>query len=77
MNDEINITIVKPIPLGNACLVGAFLLFFSWTENVLIVKGITYVEDHTNSITDKYTKVGVAICISSCDDGQLGYWIQH
>jgi len=37
------------------------------------VKGITYVENHTNSITDKYTKGGVAICISSCDDGQLGY----
>ncbi|WJX46573.1 hypothetical protein P8452_33361 [Trifolium repens] len=76
LNDEINATIVRPLPFGaklhaiiDACHSGNVLdLSFVCKMNR---EGYYTWEDHTNSRTYKGTKGGIAICISACDDDQV------
>ncbi|KAI5385949.1 hypothetical protein KIW84_072510 [Lathyrus oleraceus] len=76
LNDEINATIVRPLPFGaklhaiiDACHSGNVLdLSFVCKMNR---EGYYTWEDHTSSINHKDTKGGVAICISACEDGQV------
>ncbi|XP_045820665.1 metacaspase-3-like isoform X4 [Trifolium pratense] len=76
LNDEINATIVRPLPFGaklhaiiDACHSGNVLdLSFVCKMNR---EGYYTWEDLTSSRTYKGTKGGVAICISACDDDQV------
>ncbi|KAL5054554.1 hypothetical protein RYX36_035236 [Vicia faba] len=76
LNDEINATIVKPLPFGaklhaiiDACHSGNVLdLSFVCKMNR---EGYYTWENHTSSRNYKDTKGGVAICISACEDGQV------
>ncbi|RHN62710.1 putative Caspase-like domain-containing protein [Medicago truncatula] len=76
LNNEINATIVRPLPFGaklhaiiDACHSGNVLdLSFVCKMNR---EGYYTWEDNTNSRNYEGTKGGVAICISACDDDQV------
>ncbi|KAJ1402232.1 Caspase-like domain superfamily [Sesbania bispinosa] len=76
LSDEINATIVRPLPSGtklhaiiDACHSGTVLdLSFVCKMNR---EGYYTWEDQGHPIGDKGTKGGLAICISACDDGQI------